>query len=121
VQSLDIDHLALNPPTCSCPSSPFNYSFAGYAITGDIDVVENEGLKALIRKGPKFRAPRCFNRRQNFVSIMNAVGVYITRWSKHEKEELDAFTEWVKILYCATTYARSGVNQMCILKILKNM
>jgi hypothetical protein len=41
-----------------------------------VDIVENEDLKSLIRKGPKFREPRSFIWRQKFVSIMNAVEDY---------------------------------------------
>ena len=61
LQCLDIDHLILNPPTCSCSSSSFKYSPAGHIITGDVDIVENEDLKSIILKGPKFREPRSFN------------------------------------------------------------
>jgi hypothetical protein len=73
LQCLDLDHLIVNPPTCSCCLSPFNYSLAGHAITGDVNIVENEDLKSFIQKGPKFRKPRSFNWRQNFISIMYAV------------------------------------------------
>jgi hypothetical protein len=96
LQSLDIEHLTLNPPTCSCSSSPFNYSPAGHIITGDVGIVENEGLKSLVRKGPKFREPRSFNWRKNFAYIMNAVEDYAKWWAKREKEELDTLSEWVK-------------------------
>jgi hypothetical protein len=100
LQSLDIDHLTLNPPTCSCSSSPFSYSSAGHTITGDVDMVENEDLKSLIRKGPKFREHRSFNWRQNFVSIVNAFEDYVKRWAKRENEnntsnfELDSKVNW---------------------------
>jgi hypothetical protein len=93
---LDIEHLTLDPFTCSCSSSPFNYSPAGHIITGDVDTVENEDLKSLIRKSPKFREPRSFNWRQNFVSIMNAIEDYANRWDKRENEELNTLSEWVE-------------------------
>jgi hypothetical protein len=97
LQSLDIDHLTHNPPTCSCSSSPFNYSPAGHVITGDVDIVENEDLKSLIRTGLKFTEPRPFNWRQNFVPIINAVEDYAKRWAKRENEELDTLSEWVQL------------------------
>jgi hypothetical protein len=71
----------------------FNYSPAGQIITGDVDIVEKKDLKSLIRKGPKFRKPRSFNWRQNFVSIINAVEDYAKRWAKRENEELDTLSE----------------------------
>jgi hypothetical protein len=92
LQSLNIHHLTLNPPTCSCSSPSFNYSPAGHIITGDVDIVENEVLKSLIRKGPKFREPRSLIWRQNFVSIVNAVEDYAKRWAKRENEELDTLS-----------------------------
>jgi hypothetical protein len=55
-------------------------------MTGDVDIVENEDLKSLIRKGPKFREPRSLNWRQNFVSIINAVEDCSKRWAKRENE-----------------------------------
>jgi hypothetical protein len=93
LQFLYIDPLTLNPPTCSCSSSHFKYSPAGHIITGDVDIVENEVLKSLIRKSPKFREPWSFNWRQNFVSIMNAVEDYAKRWAKRKNEESDTLSE----------------------------
>jgi hypothetical protein len=79
----------------SC-SYPFNYSPAGHVITGDVDIVESEDLKSLIRKVPKLREPQSFRLLQNFVSIMNAVEYYVKGWDKREKKELDTFSQWVK-------------------------
>ena len=71
-------------------------SRAGHVITGDVNIVENEDLRSLISKRPKFREPRSFNWRQNFISIMNSVEDYARRWVKYEKEELDTLSEWIK-------------------------
>ena len=60
LQCLDIEQLRQNPLKCSCSSSPFNYSPAGHIITGDVNIVQNEDLRSLILKGPKFREPRSF-------------------------------------------------------------
>jgi hypothetical protein len=96
LQCLDIEHLLLNPPTCSCSSSPFNYQPVGHVITGDVNIVRHEELMSLILKGPKFRVPRSFKWQQNFISIMDYVEDYARRWAKSEKEELDSLSEWVK-------------------------
>ena len=99
-----MDHLPLNPPLCSCSSFPFkqnsevnNYSLAGHIITGNANIIKNEDMKSLIRKGPKFREPRSFNWRQNFLSIMNDVEDYAKRWAKREDEEVDTLSEWVRV------------------------
>ena len=96
LQCLDIEQFRQNPPKCSCSSSPFNYSPAGHIITGDVNIVQNEDLRSLILKGPKFREPRSFKWRQNFVSIMDSVEEYARRWAKSEGEELDTLSEWIK-------------------------
>lgn len=61
LQCLAIDNILLNPPTCYCSLSPFNYNPAGHVITGVFNIVENEDLRTLILKGPVFRKPRSFN------------------------------------------------------------
>jgi hypothetical protein len=99
LQYLDIDHLTLNPPMCSCSSSPFNYGPAGHVITGDVDIVQNEDLISLIRKSPRYREPQSFNWRENFVSIMNAVEDYAKRCVKRENKELDTLSEWVQSIW----------------------
>ena len=76
--------------------SPFNYGPAGHIITGDINIVQSEDLKSLILKGPKFREPRSFKWRPNFMTIMNSVEEYARRWTKSEGEELDTLSEWIK-------------------------
>jgi hypothetical protein len=88
LQCLDLDHLTLNPPTCSCSLSPFNYSSAGHVIKWGHEITHP--------KGPKFREPQSFNWRQSFISIMNAVEDYTKRWAKPDNEELDTLSEWFK-------------------------
>jgi hypothetical protein len=68
----------------------------GHVITGDVNIARNEELKLLILKGPKFREPRSCKWQQNFISIMDSVEDYASRWAKSEKEELDSLSEWVK-------------------------
>jgi hypothetical protein len=77
LQCLDIEHLLLNPPRCSCSSSPFNYQPAGHVITGDVSIVRNEELMSLSLKDPKFRGLRSFKMAKS-------------------KKELDSLSEWVK-------------------------
>jgi hypothetical protein len=95
LQCPDIEQLRQNPPKCSC-SSPFNYSPAGHIITGDVNIVQNEDLRSLMLKGPKFWEPHSFKWWQNFVSIIDSVEKYARRWTKSEGEELDTLYEWIK-------------------------
>jgi zona occludens toxin (predicted ATPase) len=73
--------------------SPCNYTPAGHIITGDVEIVENENLKSLIRKRHEFKDPWSFSRRKNFIFIMNVVKDFAKRWAKRENEELDTLSE----------------------------
>jgi hypothetical protein len=86
-------YTSTNPPKCSCSSSPFNYSPASHINTGNTNIVQNEDLRSIILKGHKFREPRSFKWRQNFVSIMDSVEECARRWTKSEGEELDTLSE----------------------------
>ena len=48
----------VHTPSCSCSSSQFLYSPAGHIITGDLNIIQNQQLRDLISKGPKYREPR---------------------------------------------------------------
>lgn len=46
---------------CLCFFLFYNYSFVGYVIIGDVNLVNNEDLRLFIMKGLKFREFRFFN------------------------------------------------------------
>jgi len=97
LQNLKIDDFKAKPPDCSCHNSPFNYSHSGHVITGDLNIVENESLRNILAKGPKYREPQPINWNYNFKILMDAVEDYARKWIKREKEdELDSLSEWVK-------------------------
>jgi hypothetical protein len=45
---------------CSCSSPPFDYSPAVNIIKGDVKIIQNEDLRSLVLKDPKFCEPRSF-------------------------------------------------------------
>jgi hypothetical protein len=47
-------------------------------------------------KGPTYREPKSINRKHNFKILMDSVEDYARQWTKHEKEDLDILSEWVK-------------------------
>jgi hypothetical protein len=47
-------------------------------------------------KGPKYHEPKSINWKHNFKILMNSVKDYARQWAKHEKENLDTLSEWVK-------------------------
>lgn len=64
---------------------PYNYSPAGHVINDDVNLADNEDLKSIIVKGQKFREPRSFTWRRNFIHIMNSVEDYANRWENLKK------------------------------------
>jgi len=76
--------------------SPFKYSAAGHDITGDLSIIDNEYLRNILVKCPKYREPQSINRKYNFKLMMDSVEDYTRKWTKREKEGVDTPSEWVK-------------------------
>ena len=96
LQQVNFYSLSQNPLTCTCSGSEFLYAPCGHVVTGDLNIVQNEQLRDLLRKGPKFREPVSFSWHQNFDIIMDACEVFARQWAKKEDVELDTLSEWIK-------------------------
>jgi len=97
LNDVNTSDLLETPPTCSCDKmSQFVHKPAKHIITGNLDIVNNDKLKQLLSRGPKYREPRSFSWRQNFKIIMDAVEAHARKWVKREDAEPDALSEWVK-------------------------
>ena len=96
LQQIDFNSLSQNPLPCTCSGSQFLYAPCGHVVTGDLNIVRNEKLRDLLRKGPKFREPVSFSWHQNFDIIMDACEIYARQWAKKEDVELDTLSEWIK-------------------------
>jgi hypothetical protein len=96
LRDLNIDDFKSKPPDCTCASSPFIYNQTGHVITGDLKIINNTSLRDVFAKGPKYREPKSINWKRNFKILMDSVEDYARQWAKHEKEDLDTLTEWVK-------------------------
>ena len=53
LQQIDFQSLSQNPLPCSCSGSEFRYAPCGHIVTGDLNIVRNDKLRDLLRKGPK--------------------------------------------------------------------
>ena len=51
----------MNNLPCNCTTSPFADPNNGYIVTGDIRIVQNNKLRKLLCKGPKYREPVSIN------------------------------------------------------------
>ena len=81
LQQIDFNSLSQNPLPCTCPGSEFLYAPCGHVVSGDLSIVQNDKLRDLLRKGPKFREPVSFSWHQNFDIIMDACEAYARQCS----------------------------------------
>ena len=88
-QSLTPEVISLyesNNFSCNCHISPFKDNNIGHIITGNLDIIENDDLKTLIKKGPKYRLPRRIHWGKNRQLIENFLDDYIKDWIKKENK-----------------------------------
>ena len=96
LQQIDYQNLSQNPFPYSCSSSEFLYAPCGNIVTGDFNIVRNDKLRDLLRKGQQYREPVSFSWHQKFDIIMDACKAYARRWAKKEDIELETLSEWIK-------------------------
>jgi hypothetical protein len=44
LQDINIAEYLKNPLTCDCSHSPFQYNPSGHVITGDLNIIQHEGI-----------------------------------------------------------------------------
>ena len=81
-----IDHFENNRLICSCNNSPFKDPNHGHVITGNLDIVKNETLRNLIKKGPKYRLPQRINWKEDRNIITTFLDAYIDKWITKERK-----------------------------------
>ena len=58
---------------CNCENSPFKDRYHGHIITGDLRIIENNKLRKIICKGPKYRLPTPNNLDKAKENILNGI------------------------------------------------
>ena len=96
VQEVDIDTFLADSSIlpCSCADSPFIDRHHGHIITGDLRIVQNNKLRKLLAKGPKYREHEgiCWNKART--SITEGINDSIKKWSDSKGLPKENFTEW---------------------------
>ena len=54
VEDLDVS-VGTSNMSCDCHTSKYCYSPAGHVVTGDLNIIRDANLRALIQKGPSYR------------------------------------------------------------------
>ena len=78
---VDIDNIS-----CECHSSRFRDSQHGHIITGNFDIIQNEALRKIVKKGPKYRLPQKINWNEDKKILENFLETYIEKWISQERK-----------------------------------
>ena len=82
VSSIDTNNIV-----CDCANSIYKDPHHGHIVTGDLGIIQNESLRNLLKKGPKYRLPRKINWAENRENILQFLEKYIKKWTGKERKE----------------------------------
>ena len=103
VKELDVDTFLADPSTLPwmCAESPYVDGDHGHIITGDIRIIQNNKLRKLLVKGPKFRESEVISWTKAKESIIKGINESIKKWVDSKGLCSSHFTEWKnKLLEC---------------------
>ena len=81
-----LDHYDENNISCQCQTSIFKDNHHGHIISGDFRIIENEALRNILKKGPKYRLPQKINWTEDKTTIVDFLDTYIDKWILKEKK-----------------------------------
>ena len=96
VENLNVDEILCNPNSlpCPCANSPFLDKDHGHVLTGNLRIVNNNKLRKILSKGPKFRETRELNFCKARESIVTGINDCITKWSTKNNTNKAVLQEW---------------------------
>ena len=70
------------------------YPPTGHVVTGDLTCIPDQGLRSLVKKGPKYRllSRTDFTKCRDIVE--DVLQIYCKRWSKKEGVGVHAINDW---------------------------
>ncbi len=75
----------INGFVCACNNKPeFIHPKIGHILTGNLNIVNNQQLREILKRGPKYRQQNHIQWSLNRKLILEAVDVYINKWAKDE-------------------------------------
>ena len=80
--------------SCDCHTSIYCYSPAGHVVTGDLNIIRDAKLRALIQKGPSYREQNYVDWKMTERLCREAVAKYKHKWSRREKVDVRVLNEW---------------------------
>ena len=88
----------MNNLPCNCTTSPFTDASHWHIVSGDICIVQNNKLRKLLCKGPKYREPVSINFSNCKTEIKNSLTKFSSDWCNKKGVPVKCFTQWISIL-----------------------
>ena len=88
----------MNKLPCNCTTSPFTDANHGHIVSGDIRIVQNNKLRKLLCKSPKYREPVSINFSKCKTEIKNSLTKFSSDWCNRKGVSVTCFTQWISIV-----------------------
>ena len=94
--SLDVQAFVNDPTTlpCNCENSPFKDDYHDHIITGDLRIIENNKLRKLMTKGPKFRENKDLDFDTARSKIIEGIDSCISTYCTKNRLDQVLFNSW---------------------------
>ena len=88
----------MNNLSCKCTTSPFTDANHGHIVNGDIRIVQNNKLRKLLCKGPKYREPVSIHFSYCKTEIKNSFTKFSSDWCNKKGVPVKCFTQSISIV-----------------------
>ena len=82
----------------NCTTLPFTDPNHGHIVTGDIRIVQNNKLRKLLCKGPKYREPVPMNFSKCKTEIKNSLPKFFSDSCNKKGVPVKCFTQWISLV-----------------------
>ena len=100
VKTLDTKDILenMNNLPCNCTTSSFTDANHGHIVSADIRIVQNNKLRKLLCKGPKYSEPVSINFSKCKTEIKNSLTKFSSDWCSRKGVPVKCFTQWISIV-----------------------
>ena len=97
MKSLDVDEFLRDNTylPCTCAHSQFKDGHHGHVISGDLRIVNNNKLRKLLSRGPKFREPRRIDWNVAQEAILDGVTKFAKEWLDRQGFSSEILIPWL--------------------------
>ena len=88
----------MNNLPCNCTVSPFTDLNHGPIVTGDIDIIQNNKLRKILWKSPKYREPVTIDFSNCKTEIKNILIKFSSDWCYKKAVPVKCFTQWISLV-----------------------